>query len=148
MKLSEHFDLSEFTASDTAARLGIDNTPSDIPLYFLHKLAQTMEEVRSLLGKPIHITSGYRCPALNAAVGSKPSSSHVQGMACDFRCPEFGTILDVIHAIQKSNIDFDQLILEFFDGGANGWVHIGIAPAMRKQLLTINHNGTQAGIVA
>ena len=147
MNLSEHFTLAEFTASDTAARRGIDNTPSAQIIGSLTILAAKMEEVRVLLGYPVSISSAFRCSALTKISGSKPTSKHVQGQAADFRCDGYGSLLDVIQAIRKSGIVYDQLILEFFNpttGG--GWVHIGMGAENRKQLLTINSSGTFAGV--
>lgn len=143
MNLSEHFSLEEFTASDTASRRNIDNTPPDAIIDNLRKLAETMELVRALLGQPIHITSGYRCSALNKIIGSKPSSSHVQGLACDFKCPEYGSPDIIANAIAASEIDFDQVIFEFCS-----WVHIGIGAKARKQVLTINSSGTFTGVIS
>lgn len=135
-QLTTHFTLAELTASDTAARRGIDNTPSDFALANLLRTAQTLEEVRSKAAgnKPIIVTSGYRCPELNKAVGGAANSAHVLGLAADINQPgmtpyEFGL------AIQRAGIEFDQLIHEF-----GRWVHIGLAPAgqkPRRQLLTI-----------
>ncbi len=144
MKLSEHFTLDEFTRSPTASRLRINNSPSADILARLSILALKMEEVREAVGRPIGITSGYRCAELNKLVGSKPTSAHVRGEACDFHVDGM-THLDVIAAIRKAGIKFDQLILEFYSPGG-GWVHIGIADTMRNQLLTINSSGTFAGI--
>lgn len=146
--LTAHFTLEEFTASETAARKGIDNAPSQQVKDNLKRIAQTMEDVRTALGgKPIIITSGFRCSALNKLVGSKPTSKHVQGLACDFKCPSFGSVLDVINALRNANLNYDQLILEFYNPNTgDGWVHIGLGSENRKQLLTINSFGTFAGI--
>jgi hypothetical protein len=141
MKLSEHFTLEEFISSETAARKLINNYPDPQSLGNLKRIAEKMEQVRALLGKPIQITSGYRCSALNKLIGSKPTSKHVQGLACDFKCPEFGTPKQIVEAIQCSDIDFDQLIFEF-----GSWVHFGLGAANRKQVLTINEFGTFSGI--
>lgn len=140
MHLSQHFTLEEFIHSDLA-RKGIDNYPSQEIIENLKKTASLMEEVRKILGQPIYITSGYRCSALNKLVGSKPSSKHVQGLACDFRSPEFGDPVRICEKLAKSDILFDQLILEY-----NSWVHIGLAAKNRRQVLTINQYGTFNGI--
>lgn len=119
VQLTPHFYLDELTASDTADRLGIDNTPPAIIIPRLFALAQLLEQIRSALGdKVITVTSGYRCPALNKAIGSGPGSEHLQGSAADFKCRAFGTPLQVCHAIVKAGIKFGQLI----DEGT--WVHI------------------------
>lgn len=147
MNLSPHFTLAEFTRSTTAARLGLDNTPPDSVVKELERVAQVMEQVRSLLGHPITITSGYRCYPLNKAIGGKPNSKHIQGLACDFICPDYGSQVEIVKAIEASGIDFDQCILEFYNpNNGDGWVHLGIARDNRRQVLTINKHGTFAGI--
>jgi hypothetical protein len=131
MKLSEHFNLDEFTASDTAVRKGIDNTASPIIIEKLRMLAATLEQVRSLLGNnSIRISSGYRCLALNRAIGSGDLSAHVLGYAVDFTCPGFGTPKEVANKIAESPIKFDQLIYE------GTWIHLSIDPRNRRELLT------------
>lgn len=146
MNLSDNFQLSEFTSSQTAERRGIDNSPTVEVLANLTQLVQKMEQVRAVIGRPIRITSGYRCPDLNRLIGSSSTSSHVKGLACDFTVPGL-SLLDVVQAIRKAKIEFDQLILEFYNPDTGGgWVHIGIGEAMRNQLLTINSSGTFSGI--
>jgi zinc D-Ala-D-Ala carboxypeptidase len=141
--LTPHVTLEEMLASQTAARLGIDNTPTDpVILDNLKKTAEMLEQVRTLLGsRPIIISSGYRCLAVNTAVGSSPTSAHVQGQAADFTCPGFGNPYQVCQAVAASNIQFDQLIFEFAS-----WTHIAWATNPRRQLLTIDNSGTRYGI--
>jgi hypothetical protein len=147
MKLSDHFTLEELTVSDTAARHGIDNTPTFQDLERLKRLAMALESVRKLLGHPIRISSGFRCQKLNKLIGSKPTSKHTQGLAADFSCPGFGTPLDIVQAIKYSDIDFDQCILEYYNpDNGNGWVHFGLAANNRRQVLTINKHGVFAGV--
>lgn len=121
MNLSKHFSLAELTFSQTAKRQKIDNTPGKPHIRNLNRLATTLEQVRELMGgKPIRITSGYRCQALNRAIGSKDSSQHIEGLAADFHVP--GIPIDNIYcAIKSSAINFDQLINEY-----DSWVHISI----------------------
>ncbi|MBL8382068.1 MAG: peptidase M15 [Burkholderiales bacterium] len=135
MQLSPNFSLEVLVRSDTARRLGIDNQPSRPDLANLRRLAACLEEVRALLDAPLVISSAYRSPALNEAVGGAPGSRHRLGLAADFTCPGFGPPLAVARAIAASPIAFDQLIHEF-----GRWVHLGLAPAhaqTRRQLLTI-----------
>jgi zinc D-Ala-D-Ala carboxypeptidase len=121
IQLSPNFWLSEFTDSSTAVRLGIDNAPDPLAQAALFKTAALMEEVRALLGgKPIIINSGYRGLALNKAVGGSRVSDHLRGEACDFRCPAYGTPLQIAALIAKSGIKFGQLIFE------GTWVHISL----------------------
>lgn len=138
--LSSNFTLDELTHSQTAARAGIDNTPTPEVMENLYRTAYAMEIVRTLLGgKPILISSGYRCLALNKLVGSKPSSAHVFGHAVDFTCPTFGTPHDIVAALLKSEtLVFDQLIVEF-----GRWVHASFDPRNRRQALVIDKDGTR-----
>lgn len=83
-RLSENFTLEEFTRSDTATRLGIDNTPGEKELEALRILVErTLQPLRDRLGIPVHVNSGYRCPELNEAVGGVPTSQHQKGEAAD-----------------------------------------------------------------
>ncbi|MGA3103939.1 MAG: D-Ala-D-Ala carboxypeptidase family metallohydrolase [Terriglobales bacterium] len=121
MNISEHFSLEEMTFSETAARLGIDNAADPEIVANLKCVAALMEKVRALLGKPITVHSGYRAPRVNEAVGGVATSAHCFGLACDFVCGQYGTAAEVALAILKSELEYDQLILEY------GWVHIGLA---------------------
>jgi len=138
---SPHFSLDELTFSETATRKGIDNTPSDDVLDNLYKTAMEMENVRELLNNnPILVSSGYRCLALNELLGSKPTSAHTRGLACDFTCPKFGNPDDIVDAIFRSDILYDQIIQEF-----DKWVHIAFpadGESARKKALIINKKGT------
>ena len=141
--LTEHFTLEQLTYSETAVRKGLDNTPDAETIENLRELAETLEQVRELLGCELHIQSGYRSPKVNAAVGGskKPPSAHMAGYAADFVAPDFGTPLEVCEAIEASDIEFDQLIHEF-----DNWVHISVDPRMRMSLLTIDADGVQKGL--
>lgn len=146
MQFTEHFSLEELTASEMADRINhlaslglefkgkpaeaIDNTPPVDVVPRLNVVAHGLEDVRALLGHPMHIDSGYRCPALNAAVGGAKASAHMDGYAADFICPEFGTPLKIVQAISASGIAFDKCIQE------GTWVHISFAPELRRELLT------------
>lgn len=134
-RLSPHFTLEELTFSQTAQRKAIDNTPSLEVVAHLTTLANGLEDVRELLGQPIHVTSGYRCPSLNAAIGGAKHSAHMAGYAADFVCSGF-TPVQIVKAIARSGISFDQCIQE------GTWVHISFDPEMRKEVLTAHfHNG-------
>ena len=142
MRLTTNFTLSELTHSDTAKERGIDNTPPSHILPKLLTLATGLEEVRKLLGdKPIKISSGYRCMALNSAIGSKSTSQHLSGQAADFTCPGFGTPREIVAAIVASDIQYDQLISEQFLSAQ--WVHISFSTRNRRQALVIDDQGTR-----
>jgi len=145
MMLSPHFTLEEFTISQTAAREGIDNSPSSEHLENLKRMAGVMEEVRVLLGnKPIIVSSGYRSPALNVAVGGSSVSAHCAGLACDFTCPGFGSPYEICRVLQPRMLELgvDQLIYEF-----GAWVHLGLSEGVpRAMALTIDNQGTRHGI--
>jgi len=131
MMLTPHFSLAELTFSATAQRRQIDNSPPPSVLRNLNQLAVGLEDVRAALdGLPIRINSGYRCPALNRAVGGARLSAHMSGHAADFVCPDFGTPLEIVRTLAKTDITFDKLIQE------GTWVHISFAPEARRQLLT------------
>lgn len=118
MQLSPHFSLAEATASETATRKGIRNVPTDADLERMVFAAGKLEDVRELLGRPLHVNSWLRVLRLNRAVGSKDTSDHVLGLAIDFICPQFGTPLEICREILASGTDFAQLIWE------RDWVHI------------------------
>lgn len=142
MYLSEHFSLEEMTHSNTAVRLQLDNEPNEVQLSNLHRLCEGMEDVRTKLGSlPIVVSSGFRSMDVNRAVGSKDSSYHTYGLACDFICPRYGSIDDVFLDLAGSSIEFDKLILEF-----NSWIHIQFAKGTdkpRRQTLIIDKEGVR-----
>ena len=142
MQLSDHFSLKEFTHSDTAIRLDIDNTPDQNVLINLNILAEGLETVRTKLdGNAIRVSSGYRSLILNRALHSKDTSQHILGLACDFTCPGFGNVNDVMRTLSQSGIEFQQLILEF-----NSWIHISFPPAgqiAKREILLIDKQGTR-----
>lgn len=135
MMLSQYFSLAKLTASQTADRKGIDNTPSAIVLANLKVLCYTLDKARILLGRPIFISSGYRSPELNAAIGGSRTSSHISGLAADFKCPSFGNTMTVFNKLAVSGMMFDQLIAEYPASNTGGWVHIGVGPRNRRQCL-------------
>ena len=136
MNLSPHFTLDELTHTDHRE---IDNTPTQDEISNLQQLANFLEEVKTALGgKPIMISSGFRCKALNDAVGSKDTSQHRTGFAADFRVPGM-TPDEVVRAVIASGIGYDQIIREF-----DRWTHISVADKPRKQALIIDKSGTRA----
>jgi hypothetical protein len=141
VKLSLNFTLAELTHSETAERLGLDNTPDEKVKANLVRLARMLEDVRRVLGRPIMVNSAYRSLAVNKAIGSKPTSQHCLGCAADIRVPGL-TPNDIVNLVVKSNIEYDQLIREF-----DSWVHISITNTHtdkpRRQVLIIDKSGTR-----
>ena len=150
--LSDHFTLEELAHSDTALRLGIDNTPSAEVLSHLLVLAAGLEKIRAVLERPLLIRSGYRCEALERILTEKDfrawaarhgkdaletawreyfrAKAHPQGYAADFICPAFGTPAQIVRVIAKAGIAFDQVIEE------GTWVHASFDPRLRGNVLT------------
>jgi zinc D-Ala-D-Ala carboxypeptidase len=138
MNLSPHFTLGELTDSAAATRLGIDNTPAPIVVDNLVLIAATLEQIRALVGRPIVVSSGYRCAAVNKAVGSGPTSAHILGLAADITVPGM-TARALALLIREGGVVLDQLIYE------GTWVHVGLsAGAPRKQVLTATFIGGRA----
>lgn len=132
--VTPNFALSEFVVSDTAARLGIDNTPpAMVEANLRNVLIPAMQQIRDLLMFPVMIKSGYRSPKLNAAVRGASASDHVTGHAADFVCPAYGSPRAVCERLLElqHRIKFDQLINE---GG--GWIHVSFSPRRRNEVLT------------
>jgi hypothetical protein len=140
MNLTEHFTLEELTHTDHRQ---YDNTPNDEELENLKRLAEFLEDVKTVLGgKPIMVNSAFRSKQVNDAVGSRDSSQHRIGTAVDFRVPQL-TPDEVVKAIIASNLPYDQVIREF-----DRWTHLSIPNTPdtkpRKQALIIDKSGTRA----
>lgn len=141
MLLSPHFSLAEMTRSQTAERLGLDNTPTPEAVEALAALCRlVLEPLRIILGVPIHVDSGYRSPAVNSAVGGAKTSAHLSGRAADI--VPVGMSLDRAYTILKGGyLQLDQVIREFPPGG---WIHVSIAAAgqvPRRQFLIAERVG-------
>jgi len=140
MQLSQNFTLDELTHTDHRE---LDNTPNDIEINNLKRLAEFLEQVKTVLGgKPVMVNSAFRSKAVNDAVGSKDSSQHRVGCAADLRIP--GMTPDVVvKAIIASGIGYDQVIREF-----DRWTHVSVPTEPmgkpRKQALIIDKQGTRA----
>ena len=142
-RLSKNFTLTEFTKSQTASRRGLDNTPNEDHFQNAKLLFENVvQKVRDQFGITV-INSGYRGPALNEAVGGSSKSQHCKGEAVDIECP--GQSNYMVASWIEENLDFDQLILEFYTPGKenSGWVHVSYkAEGNRKSVLTaMKENG-------
>jgi len=126
MKLSRNLSLAEVTKSITAKRLGIDNTPDEWVTENLRQVAvNVFQPIRDALGCPIHVSSGYRSPDLNTAIGGSRRSQHVEGRALDLDADVFrGCTNSEIFNYVRENLEFDQLIWEFGDEDNPDWVHV------------------------
>ena len=136
--MTPHFTLAELTVTDHRE---FDNTPNETEIANLQRLAEFLEQVRTLLGKSIMVNSAFRSKAVNDAVGSKDSSQHRVGCAADFRVPDM-TPDQVVKAIIASNLGYDQIIREF-----DRWTHISVpnvaGAAPRKSKLIIDKLGVR-----
>lgn len=144
MHLSQNFTRAEFEFSDYAVRHGIDNHAPDALIDNMERLCQMiLEPVRRRFGA-VRLTSGYRCVALNRALGSKDGSQHVSGQAADIVIPLGSRPLTVADWIVNEGLPFDQVIHEF-----GRWCHVSVPSAgkePRREVLTIDRLGTRPGL--
>jgi uncharacterized protein YcbK (DUF882 family) len=140
MKISKYVTFNEATKSQTATRLGIDNTPNEEQLEAMkHVAVNVFDKVREYVNGPLAVGSFFRCPALNAAIGgSSKTSQHMAGEAIDIDCDQFGfgNNNEVFDFIRK-NLDYDQIIGEYPRAdGKFEWVHVSLKKnGNRKQQL-------------
>jgi len=133
--MTPNFTLAELT---TTSHRQFDNTPNEVEMANLQKLAEFLEEVKALLdGKPIMINSAFRSKQVNDSVGSKDTSQHRTGSAADIRVPGMSPDA-VVRALVASDLPFDQVIREF-----DAWTHISISSTPRRQALIIDRAGTR-----
>ena len=136
MSFARHFTLDELTVSQTAARRGLSNSPDSNSEDWLGELAtQLLDPIRDAVGRAVLVSSGYRAPAVNRAVGGAASSQHVLGQAADFRVNGM-TPSELVALIRTLGLPFDQLIEE------PTWVHISIGPRNRRQVLRARRTHT------
>jgi zinc D-Ala-D-Ala carboxypeptidase len=150
MRLSPHFTLKEMVKSQTATRLGIDNTPTEDHINNLCVLCtEILEPVRSHFGVSFSPSSGYRSEELCEAIGSSKRSQHAKGQAADFEVP--GVSNYDLAAWISQNLEFDQLILEFYDpeDPNSGWVHCSVRADddNRGQVLRYDGKSYQPGLI-
>lgn len=149
MNLSEHFTLEEMTKSQTGSRKNIANDPSPTEIDNLSELCDhVLEKIRAHFKKPVTVNSGFRGKVLNKAIGGARNSSHLRGEAADIEIAGSDNF-EVAKWIEK-NLEFDQLILEYYIPGkpTSGWVHVSWSQKKnRKEVLTINKSGTHIGLI-
>jgi len=137
MTLTEHFTLAEMTASQAASRRGISNVPNAAAVKALTLLCEkVLEPVRAHFGKPVIVSSGYRSPRVNVAVGGSATSAHCLGEAADFTVHGVSN-MTVCQFIMR-DLTYDQLIYEF---GESGWIHVCYGGRMRNQELSAKKLG-------
>lgn len=149
MKLSTNFSLAEAVKSQTALRCGIDNTPDAGQIDCLRRVAENiLQPVRDHFAVPFTPSSWFRSVALCEQIGSKSTSQHAKGQAADFEVP--GTANAELARWIAENLDFDQLILEFWKDGdpAAGWVHCSYvgADSNRREVLRFDGNRYLQGL--
>ena len=146
----KYFTLYEMTASPTAKRLGIDNTPTEaVKKNLLALVTNVLDPLRLNWGRPVIVTSGYRCPALNKAVGGASSSQHATGEAADIRTvsDDPDENMKLLRCLIESNLPFDQLISEYVDSqNRPNWIHVSFGPRHRRQMLTCRNGRYYKGI--
>ena len=149
MKLSKNFSLAELTKSQTAERMGLNNSPNENQTENLRLLCErVLQPVRDHFDDVVSISSGFRDPVLSQKIGSSIKSQHCKGQAADFEI--FGTPNNEVSDWIKENLMFDQLILEYFEPGQpnSGWVHVSykkeINSNRKEYLMAIKTNGKTA----
>ena len=148
MNLTPHFTLAEMTRSGTAERLRLANDPDPAARAALLQTAEMLERIRAVLDAPVIVTSAYRAPAVNRAVGGATTSDHMAGQAADILVPRFGTPYRVAKTLAPlvEKLGIGQLILEGVKG--KQWVHVSTRPSSKviNRVITITDAGARAGI--
>ena len=130
----KHFTIRELVRSETARRLGIDNRPPASAVKALHALVDNvLDPLREAWGKPIKVNSGYRCRALNKAVGGVPASQHMLGQAADITGGSQEANRDLYSLLKRLNLPVDQAINEH----DFRWLHISYGPRHRRHFFAI-----------
>lgn len=126
----KHFSLKEFIDSPTANCLGIDNTPDAAEVDALQALVENvLDPLREQFGKPIYVNSGYRCKALNVAVGGSRNSQHLRGEAADISVGNKEGNANLWRTLKRMRLPVDQAIYEH--GGA--WIHVSYSQRNRRE---------------
>ena len=130
----KYFTIRELTRSDTARRLGIDNTPPASAVTAMHALVDNvLDPLREAWGAPIHVNSGYRCPALNKAVGGAPASQHMLGEAADITAGSKTKNQRLYILLRQLDLPVDQAINEH----DFSWIHVSYGPRQRRHYFAI-----------
>lgn len=138
---NSYFTIDELTRSSKAQKLGIDNTPPAAILAKLQTLiTQCLDPIRRIYGRPIIVSSGYRCPALNKAVGGSGTSQHMEGEAADLVPASGGSLKGIFRAAVQWG-GYDQLIIE--QSGSSRWVHVSYGPRNRRTILAYRNGAYQ-----
>ena len=131
----KYFTIRELTKSTTAIKKGIDNTPTkEVTSNLIYLIDNILDPLREAWGEPLIVTSGYRCPKLNKAVGGSATSQHGRGQAADITGGSKAENKKLFDLVRSLKLPFDQLIWEH--GGV--WVHVSCGPRNRRQVLSIS----------
>ena len=140
----KNFELYEFIESDVAKKRGIDNTPTfEVVEHIEELVSKFLQPLRTALGLPVDVSSGYRCLRLNTAVGGSSTSAHPLGYAADITCPlmSFSKFVTFVKEwVKKNNIKFDQILVETEKSTGKQWLHVGLynrAHQQRCQILNM-----------
>ena len=130
----KYFSIKELTASDTARRLGIDNTPPAYAAANLNRLVTNiLDPLREAYGHPIYVNSGYRCKALNSAVGGSATSQHMKGEAADITAGSNRENRRLYQLLRHLNLPIDQAINEH----GYTWIHVSYGPRHRRRFFDL-----------
>lgn len=140
----QYFTISELTRSAKATQYHIDNTPSaEIRAKLEALIVNCLDPIRRIYGRPIIVSSGYRCPQLNALVGGVSDSQHTKGEAADLVPASGGSLAGIVRAVVQFG-NFDQLILE--QSGGSKWVHVSWQSSGNRHKILAYRNGRYTDI--
>lgn len=134
MRLTKNFTLEEFIKSTTAKNKKIDNTPGDTEIFYINKLAEQLQRIRDRYGKPIIISSGYRCDKLNRAVGGAKNSDHIFGAASDIHSVEdtYEANKELWDVIMSMYTEGELALRQIIDEYCLDWIHISVNNEFNK----------------
>lgn len=130
----KYFSIEELSRSATAAAKGIDNRPTpEVAKALMELVDNVLDPLRQAWGGPIKVTSGYRCPQLNKAVGGAPRSQHVTGHTADITAGTRGANSRLFQLVKTLHLPFDQLIWEMGTPAGPDWIHISYDPRRSRR---------------